>query len=280
MRKIFAVGDRFGFAPACAFALVLALGLTAPVSAQEGEPTREPAQAVAGEPAEEPEGQDATGADADVAPTAELDASRLVMGTDTFRIMIQGSELGSQVTRLERVEDGFRFTETTTTQQAEQTTDVRFGPDLAMRTVEQKGVAGGVEMNVTMRYGDGRVTGSARIPGPQGMQDRQIDMEVPANAVDDNVLMALLPSMPLAPNARFSVPVIGATSRDAQPVTLTVTGEESVTVPAGTFDVYAVEMSGATQPLTLYVTSSEPHRLVRMAMEGVPVELVLVGSDR
>jgi hypothetical protein len=37
-----------------------------------------------------------------------------------------------------------------------------------------------------------------------------------------------------------------------------------------------VEITGQQQPLTLYVTTASPHRVVKMAPAGVPVEFVLV----
>ena len=58
--------------------------------------------------------------------------------------------------------------------------------------------------------------------------------------------------------------------------TLTVTGTESVTVPAGTFATYRVEMTGLEQALTYFVTTAEPFRIVKMTFAGAPVEFVLV----
>ena len=53
-------------------------------------------------------------------------------------------------------------------------------------------------------------------------------------------------------------------------------GGGEVTVPAGTFPVYRVELSGLSQNLTYFVTTAAPFRIVKMAIAGTPVEFVLV----
>jgi len=55
-----------------------------------------------------------------------------------------------------------------------------------------------------------------------------------------------------------------------------VTGTQSVTVPAGTFDSYVVEMTGGQVPLMFYVTTAQPYRVVKSAPVGPPIEIVLV----
>ena len=59
-------------------------------------------------------------------------------------------------------------------------------------------------------------------------------------------------------------------------MTLSVIGEEEVKVPAGTFATWKVEMAGGEQPSTLYVEKAAPHRLVKLAIAGAPVELVRI----
>ena len=60
---------------------------------------------------------------------------------------------------------------------------------------------------------------------------------------------------------------------------LLVTGEESVTVPAGTFACWRVEMSGGPQGMTFYVTKSAPYLLVKYEMVGMPVAFELTARQ-
>jgi hypothetical protein len=103
-----------------------------------------------------------------------------------------------------------------------------------------------------------------------------IDTLVPANAVDDNASMALTPAMPWGPRATFTLPVFGSGDGELRTVTMAVTATEQVTVPAGAFEAYRVEVTGGKQAATMWITTAAPHRVVRIVPNGVPIETVLV----
>ena len=90
------------------------------------------------------------------------------------------------------------------------------------------------------------------------------------------MLGALVPGLRWAPNAKFTVSAFDATSGSVKQLVMTVAGTESVTVPAGIFPVYRVELTGQDQPFTYFITIAEPYRVVKMALTGAPVEFVLV----
>jgi hypothetical protein len=90
------------------------------------------------------------------------------------------------------------------------------------------------------------------------------------------MVSALVPGLKWAPNAKFTVSAFDASSGTIKQLTLAVTATESVTVPAGTFPAYRVELTGGEQPLTFFITTAEPYRIVKMAFSGAPVEFVLV----
>jgi hypothetical protein len=43
-----------------------------------------------------------------------------------------------------------------------------------------------------------------------------------------------------------------------------------------TLEAYRAELSGGDAPLVLWVTTAKPHRLVKIAVAGQPVEFLLV----
>jgi len=90
------------------------------------------------------------------------------------------------------------------------------------------------------------------------------------------MITAVIPGLPWTPTAKFSVTALDASSGAFNNLTLAVTGTETLTVPAGTFPAYRVELTGQQQPLTFYVSTTAPHRLVKMTMTGTPLEFVLV----
>ena len=102
-----------------------------------------------------------------------------------------------------------------------------------------------------------------------------IDTTVAAGSIDDNLLTALLPAMDWSTSASFTVPMFLSGKGYVQSVTLTVRGTETMTVPAGTFEVYRVDLSGGQAPIAMYVTTALPRRLVKIAPQGTPIEFVL-----
>jgi hypothetical protein len=133
-----------------------------------------------------------------------------------------------------------------------------------------------MEMKIDVAYGGGRATGSATTPGPQGMKSITVDAALPPGAVDDNALMALLPTLELTEGATVRVPVFASGKGTAATMTLTIGAREPVTVPAGTFDAYPVAMTGGDAPVTFYVSTGTESRVVKMTMPGSPISFELV----
>jgi hypothetical protein len=84
-----------------------------------------------------------------------------------------------------------------------------------------------------------------------------------------------MPIMPFAANAKIPFTVFQSGKGSAKNSGITVLGEEEVTVPAGTFKTYKATIDGAEQPTFFYVTVAAPHRLVKIALQGAPIEIVL-----
>ena len=74
-------------------------------------------------------------------------------------------------------------------------------------------------------------------------------------------------------SAKFSVGVFQSGKGAPVTVTLAVEGEESVTVPAGTFATWKISMSGSEQAVTFYLEKAAPNRVVKIALAGAPVEI-------
>ena len=217
---------------------------------------------------------------ADLTPKASplaLPWEQLVARADSFQVRLQGNPFGFVSTRLERTAEGWRYTDQTVLGPViNQKTVVTFSATGAMQAVTQEGTAQGQPLATTLAYASGKVTGKATTPGPQGAKESAVNADVPAGALDDNVVQALLPLMPLAAGAKVPITVFQGGKGSASTWTVRVEGEESVTVPAGTFPAYKVALDGAEQPLAFYVSTAAPRRLLKIAFVGAPVEIVLV----
>lgn len=208
-----------------------------------------------------------------------LDPRALTAGVDSFTVLLQGRPFGYQRTEVRRTADGYSVTEASQIGTIiSQTTTITLDSALAMRRVQQSGRAQGNETSIDVTYAAGRARGSAATPVPPAgaIATKAVDAEVPAGVIDDNALTLLLPAMPWTPSARFTVPVFASGQGVLQTYSLAVTGSEQVTVPAGTFQAYRVEVTGGSQPMTLYIAQDAPHRLLKTTIAGAPIELVRV----
>ena len=205
-----------------------------------------------------------------------INFASLVPRTDSFVVMVQGNALGFQRTTVERTEAGLRIIDDVQIGPImTQHTEVEFATDGSMRSTKQTGQVRGQNTAIDIAYHDGRAKGSATTPSVAGLVTTAIDTTVVSGAIDDNLITAVLPALEWSPTASVTLPVFLSGKGYVQSLTLAVKGTQSLTVPAGTFEVYRVEMSGGQAPVAMFVTTTIPHRLVKIAPQGAPLEFVL-----
>lgn len=73
--------------------------------------------------------------------------------------------------------------------------------------------------------------------------DRQSGLSVPAHSYDNDSSLFLWRTLPFAEGYEASYTTIISNRRSRQQVVLRVTGKESVTVPAGSFDAWRLEIT-------------------------------------
>lgn len=216
----------------------------------------------------------------DLAPkttSLPVDLTKLAEKADSFAVVVQGNPMGFQTSVLKKSATGFSYrTAMALGPIMQMTAETNFGSDLTPQSTKSDGKMQGQPVGVSIAYANGRVKGSGVTPGPTGMKTVTVDTTVAVGVLDDNMISALVPGLRWAPNAKFSVSAFDASEGATKQITMSVAGTESVTVPAGTFPVYRVELSGLSQNLTYFVTTAAPFRIVKMAIVGTPVEFVLV----
>jgi zinc protease len=219
---------------------------------------------------------------ADLNPTGgpvAFDRSQVVTRTDSFQAVLQGNPFGTQVTTVQVAGDSIVFTEATTLGPLvrQRTTVVLAAADLAMRRSDQTGTVQNQQAEVHLVYANGRVKGTAVVPQATGTPKTfAVDTTVPAGAIDDNVLSLIVPALPLAEGKSFSLNVFSSGQGATKVATIKVAGVENVTVPAGTFSAYRLEISGMQLPVVMHVSTESPRRLLRVAPVGAPLVFQLV----
>ena len=217
---------------------------------------------------------------ADLKPrTAALpvDLTKLVERTDSFTVMVQGRAFGYQTNTLSKTPTGYSYRSNVSIGPIiQQSVETSFGADLAPQSVKASGKMQGQDMNVDVTYNNGRAKGTGVAPSATGMKTVNIDTTLAAGVLDDNMISALVPALRWVPDAKYAVTVFDASTGTFKQLAIQAMAAETVTVPAGTFPALRVEITGQEQPMTMYVTSAAPHRIVKMTLAGQPVEFVLV----
>jgi zinc protease len=208
-----------------------------------------------------------------------FDRAQIVARRDSLQAVLQGNPFGMQVTSVAFQGDSVVFTETTALGPLvqQQTTVVLDTAGLAMRRTQQTGTVQNQKSEISLAYAGGRVKGNATVPQGGGTpQAVAIDTTVPPGTVDDNALNLLIPALPLAEGKSFNLNVFSSGQGVTKVVTVTVAGVESLTVPAGTFTAYRLELSGMQLPVVMHVSTETPRRLLRIAPVGAPIVFQLV----
>ncbi|MDH5196772.1 MAG: insulinase family protein [Gemmatimonadota bacterium] len=218
----------------------------------------------------------------DLAPPAgvlALDPAQLTPRRDSLRVMIQGNPMGAQILEYTVEEDAIVAVERTMIPlmgMNQETRVVMDGATLALRALDQTGQVGPQSAETHLAVADGRITGRAQTPQPGGQPKvAEIDTILPEGAIESSQLTSIIPALALADGATFTVSVFNSSEGTFKPYAIRVDGTESVSVPAGTFDVFKVVVSGGAFPTAMYVTRETPRRIVRIEIVGQPFVLEL-----
>lgn len=209
------------------------------------------------------------------AATERFDAARLQPGTRTYRFLLQGNPMGTFTSTLAREGGVWVARQTMDSPMMTQQGELRFGAaDLTPISVRQTTRQGPVSMQIELQREGERVTGRADLPAQLG-GERQIDAEVVAGTLLPGMDEYVLATAELAEGRTLTLPVFNVMSGGVVNVTYRVAGTETITVPAGTFEAFRVEITGGEQPMTVYVRRQAPHLLLRQELAGVPVRIEL-----
>lgn len=219
------------------------------------------------DPEGEPVDPAALAAAAEAAAELTFDASGLEPRTLVYGLQLNGNEMATQTIRWER--DGEAFIVL-----AELPGGMSRRTSFVAETFDPLGLhvqAGGMG-EFDLEVAEGRVTGQSMTQ--QGPVD--VDTELAQGTLLDGMQDVALALADYGDVGEFTLRVLSGEG-EVQGVGVTLAGEETVEVPAGSFEVYRLEVGGP-QPMTVWVTRSEPHVVVKRqvaAPGGQSVDIVL-----
>jgi hypothetical protein len=216
-------------------------------------------------------------------PTAPVafDPAQFAPHTDSSRVMIQGNPAGFTVSEIRRPSpDSLLYLERSNLGNGafQQQTTVVLDPAIgSVRQVDQVTVQQGQKVETHLTYGGGRVKGTSAAPQADGTVKRfDIDTALPAGTVDENAVPFLIPALPLAPGSTFALTSFTPSENVIKVLTFKVGSPESVTVPAGTFQAYRIDVTGSRVPFAMYVSTETPRRILKTEFVGQPFVVELV----
>jgi zinc protease len=208
-----------------------------------------------------------------------LDPAQLGPRTDSSQMLLEGKAVGFAVARVQPAGDSVVYAERSSLGGTfeQQTTVVFAAADAAARRLDQVMTQQGAKAEAHLTYGAGRVRGTSFAPRPDGsVQQLTVDTTIAPGTVDENVAPFVAAALPLVPGQTVRLAVFTPSEGANKVLTFKVGRPESVTVPAGTFQAYHVDVTGAKFPLVLYVSVATPRRVVKQEFVGRPFVIELV----
>lgn len=218
--------------------------------------TVDPAAVTLAEPEEE------TSADLP-APVREPQA-----GTDEYvaTVTMQGQEMTMDITRtVEKVDEGWRVTETAQGPMG-QVTDVEVLEAGTLTPISRRVEQGPVSVDLT--YTDEKIEGTFTMQGNENPVSVELDGPIISDGAGGNLVIAFLP---LEDGYELTYPTFDLMQQKVKRMKLEVAGTETVTVPAGTFETYRVEIGSAQgDPGSAVIWVAQDSRKVVKTEQSIP----------
>lgn len=207
-----------------------------------------------------------------------FDGSAIQPATLVYEIKFQGNPLAQSTTTVVREEiegvSAIRSTTEMSMMGGSTKEDIAFEAATfrpIFTKIEQQ--MGPQSLSIELRLEGDKIVGSIQAPGAAA----------PSEITTDAAPGMLFPGMEffavmvtdLAATKQFRVPSFNAQTGTVVPLEFRVVGESKVTVGAGEFDVYEIEVSGGPMPMRLYARKDAPHLVVKQELAGQPMSIEL-----
>ncbi len=199
----------------------------------------------------------------------DVDASAFAPRTTTYQILFQGNPVGESSTVVTREQRGGRaVVHATTTLKAGpgQTQEVVFDP---VGFVPISATATG-PASMQLDVANGRITGTITAMGKVDT----VDVAYQPGTLLPGMDPFAVAGADLASDGKVRFQLLSPRTGGTALTTATVAGDTTLSVPAGTFDVYRLDLSGP-QPATLFVRKKAPHLVIRQELAAPPIVLEL-----
>jgi hypothetical protein len=194
---------------------------------------------------------------------------------DSFDVVYQTQTIGAFIMALSRVGENVIFVGEAHLPRmgVHEIDSVTFhGATLAPISTTNNQTLAGMKGASKLAIGNGKATGTVQRVSPTGVQTTSIDAAVGPGIVVDGMEAALIPTLDFSEGLTHTFPAFDPKSGRTRAYKLEVLEKETVTVPAGTFEAWKIQLDGEDQVL-LWVSTADPKKIVMLRMESAQMEM-------
>ena len=201
------------------------------------------------------------------AAEVSFDGSSLEAGERVYAIMVQGNNFGSLTNTL--AQEGGNWVSSGLFAAGPMRVEQRvvFGNDFTPISANATSPAGTLQLSNE----GGHVTGSVT---QQGQEARNVDLTPPPGTIFPGMSDLALEVTDFAAHPSFTIPVVTEEGAVGQ-IEVRVVGEETIEVPAGSFETIHVEQTTTQGTINAWVRKQAPHILIQQDLPGAPVLIQL-----
>ena len=201
----------------------------------------------------------------------DYDTSALKNTTATYAVKYQEMSLGDMNVSLEKKGNEFS-SKSSITGMIQLNEEATFGTEFEPKTYKFSMAAGPQNASADITVDNNVAKGSVK-GGKDG--DKDINVTLVKGVILKSSIDVLIGTLPLETGKSFKFPVIDAQSGGLENITIEVTGEQDLMVPAGSFSTYKVKVKSADGEQMMYFKKAKPHVLVKQEVpaQGLNIEL-------
>ena len=201
----------------------------------------------------------------------DYDTSKLKNMTGTYSVKYQEMNLGDMNVTLEKKGNDFASS-SNITGMIQLNESMTFGSEFEPRAYKFSMAAGPQNASADISFDGGVAKGHVE-GGKEGPKD--ISVSLVKGAILKSTVDVLISTLALETGKTYKFPVIDAQSGTMENLTIEVTGEQDLMVPAGNFATYKVKVKSGDGEQIMYVRKDLPHVLVKQEVpaQGLNIEL-------
>jgi imidazolonepropionase-like amidohydrolase len=195
-------------------------------------------------------------------PAPAPDASKLAMGRIVYRVVVGADTSGVDTMGVVAQDGRLVFTEASHTPVFSMDARVEMAtPSLAPLVSELVQEMGGNRIQAGLRYADGRVTGTLKMPAAFG-GETALDSPTPGAVYDAAALYPVIAALPLRTGAAWTLPVYTTYVRQVAPYRVEVGAVETVQTGMGAVPAWRVQVTAGAFTQVMWISEAEPRWLV------------------